>query len=111
MTARKKVSDDSAHLHFPLVAASMPAQQWRHVGVALPHGGVGCGNFNATRVSGLPEIVRNAAMLGGGEGAGKETNRREEDEWMTKGEYTYRCFPSACSRHLTCNSSPWLVGT
>lgn len=62
----------------------MPAQQ---VGAAwgdalYPTGaldaGTECGNLNASQVSGLPEIVRTAAMLDSGEAAGNDKGSRGE---------------------------------
>ena len=40
--------------------------------------GTECGNLDASRVSGLPEIVRTAAMLDSGEAAGDHRDSRGE---------------------------------
>ena len=40
--------------------------------------GTECGNLDASRVSGLPEIVRTAAMLDSGEAAGNHRDNRGE---------------------------------
>ncbi len=83
--SKEKVSDDSCSS--PLVVVIMPTQQVEPRGGRItPHGGVVGGKLYALRVSGLPEIVRYAAMLDSGEAVGNDTNSRGEDRWIRKSE-------------------------